>query len=253
MISAVVLVKNQAHALRRCLKSLAWCQEIIVIDDNSTDESAKVAMEMNAKVFKHSLNNDFSLQRNYALSKVRQDWAFFVDADEVVSKELAQEIYQQTTQFLSPFNGFFVKRTDYMWERRIKFGEAGAHKFLRIARVEKGKWAGKVHEVWEVSGSKAELKNSLKHFPHPSVKEFLAEVNYYSTLRAEELYAKKVKSSFLQILLMPPGKFLYNYIVRLGFLDGMPGIIIAIMMSLHSFLARGKLWQLNLIKKDGFS
>lgn len=253
MISAVVLVKNQADVLERCLKSLSWCQEIVVIDDNSSDESAKIAQDLNAKVFKHSLNNDFSRQRNYALGKVTQDWVFFVDADEVVSKELAQEVYQQTTQFLSPFNGFFLKRTDYMWGRKIRFGEAGSHKFLRIARVEKGKWVGKVHEVWEVSGSKSELKNPLKHFPHPNVKEFLAEINYYSTLRAEDLYARRVQSSFWRILLMPPGKFVYNYIFRLGFLDGMPGIIIAIMMSMHSFLVRGKLWQLNLIKKDGFS
>lgn len=253
MISGVILVKDQVDVLERCIKSLLWCQEIIVIDDNSSDGSGELAKKLGAKVYKRSLNNNFSEQRNFALKKVTQDWALFIDADEVVTKNLSEEIYQQTSQFLTPFNGFFIKRVDFLWGRRMRFGEVSDSVFMRLARVEKGDWKGQVHEVWDVQGGKSTLKNVIEHYPHPSITEFLSEINYYSTLRAQDLYKSCSTIPFWQIIFYPPGKFFYNYVLRLGFLDGVQGIILALMMSMHSFLVRGKLWQLNLTKKSAFS
>jgi hypothetical protein len=135
----------------------------------------------------------------------------------------------------------------------MRFGEVGDTVFMRLARVEKGEWKGQVHEIWDVQGDKSTLKNVLEHYPHPSVAEFLSEINYYSSLRAQDLYKSGNTSSFWQIILYPPGKFMLNYIVRLGFLDGIQGMVLALMMSMHSFLVRGKLWQLSLTKKTAFS
>ncbi|MEK7605469.1 MAG: glycosyltransferase family 2 protein [Patescibacteria group bacterium] len=250
MISAVVLVKNQEGQLKDCLDSLKWCDEIVVIDDDSTDYSVEVAKNMGAKVYTRSLRGNFSQQRNYALEKVKNDWVLFVDADERVSPELSEEIYQQTSQFLTSVNGFLIPRVDYLWGRRLRFGETKSSKFLRLARKDKGEWVGQVHEQWKVIGNTATFKNSLSHYPHQTIREFLSEINFYSTLRAQELHSQKKSVTKLEILLYPLGKLFYNYFLRLGFLDGVPGLLVCFMMSFHSFLVRGKLWQLNQRKKD---
>lgn len=245
MISAVVLVKNQQTQLRECLESLKWCEEIVVVDDGSTDKSVEVAKEFGAKVYNHSLGGDFSQQRNYALEKVKNDWVFFIDADEKVSKELAEEIYQQTSQFLTAVNGFYIPRKDYLWGRKLRFGEVGTIKLLRLARKDKGSWLGQVHEQWKVIGNIGTFQNSLEHYPHQSVREFLSEINFYSNLRAKELYSQKQSSGWFEVLTYPVGKFLYTYFLKFGFIDGVPGLMLCLMMSFHSFLVRSKLWQLG--------
>ena len=92
MISAVVLAKNEQKSLAMCLKSLSFCDEILVVDDYSTDNTVEVAKKQNAKVIEHSLNNNFGAQRNFAIEKVNNDWILFIDADETVTQELRNEI-----------------------------------------------------------------------------------------------------------------------------------------------------------------
>lgn len=245
MISGIVVVKDQAEQLGKCLASLSFCDEILVIDDYSSDNSVEVAEKAGAKVYKHRLQRDFAAQRNFGLEKAKNDWVLFIDADEVVSEELATELYQLTSQFLTEVNGYYLKRDDYMWGRKLRFGDAGRTNLLRLAKKSKGKWTGRVHETWDIVGETATLAHPLYHYPHATVKEFLKEINFYSSLRAEELSEKKATVSKLSIIGYPLGKFLQNYVVKLGFLDGTAGIISALMMSFHSFLVRGKLWQLR--------
>ena len=166
-----------------------------------------------------------------------------MDADERVSSSLAFEI-SNAIIFSSEFNGFYIKRRDVMWKKELKYGESGNMHLLRLGKKGVGKWEGKVHEEWEVKGNIGKLKNPIMHFPHKTFQEFLKEINFYTTVRAEELYKKGAKANFLSILLYPLGKFLFNFLLKLGFIDGMPGLIVALAMSFHSFLVRGKLWLL---------
>lgn len=244
MISAVVLTKNEEKTIRRCLTSLQWCDEVIVIDDFSSDSTVEIAKKLKATVYQHALDGDFAQQRNFALTKANNDWVLFVDADEVVSKELADEMYQQTSQFLTNANGFLVHREDVLWGKVLRYGEVGDITLVRLARQGKGEWVGQVHETWQITPPLVTLKIPLQHYPHQSVAEFLSEINTYSSLRAQELFAQKRRTIFLEILLYPLGKFLVNFFVKQGFRDGIPGLIVASMMSFHSFLVRGKLWQL---------
>ena len=122
-------------------------------------------------------------------------------------------------------------------------GEIGDKKLLRIGKKGKGEWVGSVHEEWRIFGEVGTFQNELSHYPHQTVREFLSEINRYSTIRAKELHDKNIKYPVISTLLYPLGKFLLNYIVKRGFQDGVPGMIVALMMSFHSFLVRGKLWQ----------
>lgn len=250
MISAVILTKNEEANISDCIKSVSWCDEVIVVDDNSEDRTVELAKKLNANVYVHSINNDFSTQRNFGLSKANGEWVLFVDADERVSDALAFEIsniaHQITDQSLSKYSGFYVKRSDFMWGRKLRFGETGKVVLLRIAKKNSGRWEGKVHENWEVKGHLGKLKNPIIHFPHKTLQEFLKEINFYTTIRAEELYKKDGKANFISVLMYPLGKFILNCILRRGFLDGIPGLIVALTMSFHSFLVRGKLWLLGI-------
>ncbi|HUD44035.1 MAG TPA: glycosyltransferase family 2 protein [Patescibacteria group bacterium] len=244
-ISAVVITKNEEKNIARCLGSLRWCDEIIVIDDNSTDKTVDTAKRNGATVYIHDSRSDFSQQRNFGLGKANGNWILFVDSDEIVSLSLQYEITNLISDQFNPFDGFLIKRIDEMWGKKLQYGETGNIFLLRLAKKNAGKWAGKVHETWEVKGKIGKLQNSLLHFPHPKVADFLQKVNYYSSLRAMELYEKKVKVSAWQIVFYPKAKFIYNYFFKLGFLDGARGLIVALMMSFHSFLVRSKLWVLN--------
>jgi glycosyltransferase involved in cell wall biosynthesis len=240
MISAVVLTKNEEKNLPQCLESLKWCNEIVVIDDNSTDKTPEIAKKFGAKVFTHLLTNNFAQQRNFALRQAKSEWVLFIDADELVSPELKKEIQEETKT--NQYDGFYLKRQDFWGGRSLRHGETARVKLLRLGKRNAGRWEREVHETWEIKGKIGELKNPLWHYPHQTLGEFIEHINFHSTLHAQVLKREGVKPSFLRLIFNPLGKFIQNYFFRLGFLDGTPGIIVALMMSFHSFLARAKLY-----------
>jgi glycosyltransferase involved in cell wall biosynthesis len=246
MISAIILARNEEKNIGNCIKSVEWCDEIVVIDDYSTDKTVEIAKKYKTKIYRNSLNGNFSKQRNFALSKAMSDWVLFVDSDEVVSDALAFEISNAITlrdQNMNGFNGFYLRRVDCMWGRKLEHGE-GSINLIRLAKKKSGAWKGAIHETWEIKPSVGKLNNPLFHYPHKTVAKFLNEINFYTDLRATELKNKNANPFVCNIFIYPAAKFIVNYILRLGFLDGIQGYIIAIIMSFHSFLVRSKLWLL---------
>ena len=240
MITAVVLTHNDEAILPRCLKSLSWCDEIIVIDDESTDGTINIVKKFGAKVFIHPLHDDFASQRNFGLEKARGEWVLFVDSDEVVSEELAKEIQEGICEN----NGYLIKRKDFWGGTWLTHGEMGNIKLLRLAKKDAGKWEQPVHEEWKIAGNVGTLGHTLLHYPHQNVAQFLDEINRYSGIYARYLHSRGVKEPAWHIVGKPLAKFIVSYVWRLGFLDGTAGIVVAFMMSFHSFLVRAKLWKL---------
>lgn len=243
-ISAVILTKNEENNIIDCIESLSWCDEIIVIDDNSSDRTVALARRKNVTVITHSLEDNYAQQRNFGLSQAHGEWVVFIDADERVSLSLQYEILSHVTDPMNQNKGYSLRRLDTMWGKKLTHGEVGSTKLLRIARKDSGKWVGNVHERWVIKGTALLLQHPLDHFPHQSSKEFISEINRYSTIRARELFDKNVRVSFFLILFYPIGKFIYTYFFLRGFLDGVRGLLVAIFMSFHSFLVRSKLWLL---------
>ncbi len=246
MISAVILSHNDQNTLPKALASVAWCDEIIVIDDESTDQTPQVAKKGGAAVYNHALGDDFAAQRNFALSKAKGEWVLFVDSDEVVSDALAEEIRRAIE---NPDNreilGYYLSRRDALWGRELRYGETAHIRLLRLAKRKAGVWIRPVHEIWDVKGPTKTLAQPLVHFPHQDVAQFIKEIDRYSSLNARLLHAQGVRSSIVQIIGYPLAKFFFNYFLRLGFLDGVPGALVAFMMSFHSFLTRSKLYLLK--------
>jgi glycosyltransferase involved in cell wall biosynthesis len=241
IISAVILTKNEEGNIERCLRSLEFCSEIIVVDDHSVDKTVKLAKRHGAIVYQRLLSGDFSKQRNFGLKKAKGKWILFVDADERISKILRNEIKKNVGEDKG-LNGFYFRRHDYFLGKRLKYGEIGSLRLLRLAKKGSGEWKRAVHEVWDIAGSVGELTNPIIHYPHQSLGEFIDHIKQFSSRHAEEHYQEKKKSSLFKIIFWPLLKFIRNYFFRLGFLDGGIGFVYSMMMSLHSYLAWGKLW-----------
>ncbi len=243
-LTVAILTRNEEENIIDCIDNVKSLGSIIIVDDNSSDhtlDAIKALKDSKIKIFKRELD-DFSSQRNFALEKTETDWVLFVDADERVGESLKKEI-EKVLKTESKVDGYKLKRVDIFGGRKLEHGETKNIQLVRLGKKSSGKWKGKVHEVWDVKNVSS-LSGEIMHSPHPRIGQFLSEINYYSTLRAEELYEQRVKVNFLSILAYPSGKFVYNYFLKLGFLDGTPGLVMSIFMSFHSFLVRGKLFLL---------
>lgn len=242
MITAIVLAKNEEKNIATCLHALSFCDAVVVVDDFSTDNTAKIAKKMGATVFQHALNGDFAAQHNWVLSQIKSHWVLFVDADEYVSGALAREIKSAIEKI--EYKGFYIRRVDKLWKKVLRHGDVGNAKVLRLARPGAGKWVGRVHEKWQIEGKVGELSNHLEHTPHPTLVEFLHHINDYSTIRAQEFFDAGRKTSLFEIVCGPVWRFFQAYILKLGFLDGTAGFIHAMVMALYMFLVAGKLYLL---------
>jgi len=220
-LTAVIITTDQTKALPTA-KSCAFADQVITIVEPQI--------------------TNFAATRNRALKEVTTDWALFIDDDEFVTADLAQEI---KNAIKSPrYNGYFLKRLDTFLGRTLRHGENGRNRFLRLARRQSGQFKRPVHEVWLVKGKVGVLRYPLLHNPHDDLRGFIAKINHYSTLEAQFRFEQGVHSSLFRLAIYPPAKFIKNYFFNLGFLDGVPGTIMALMMSLHSFLTWTKLYLL---------
>ncbi|MFA4826888.1 MAG: glycosyltransferase family 2 protein [Candidatus Shapirobacteria bacterium] len=248
-ISLLLLTHNSSLDLTKHFGWLKDCQaidEIVVVDDNSTDNTKKIVdgfqtKKRSIKFFSRGLENDFSAQRNFALSKTKNDWVLWLDPDEQPEEKLIRFLGNIDT---SLYNYAFKRPLVYL-NNILTHGESFNVYITRLFNKNHGQFAGLVHETWQSSKPVVQKDLSILHYSIPNLKAFLEKINFYSTLRAQELFNQKVKTNLFQIIFYPKAKFIQNYIFRLGFLDFTPGIIIALCMSFHSFLVRSKLWHLS--------
>jgi len=250
MISAVVLTKNEEENIEKCLRTLRFCNEIVVIDDNSNDHTRDIAKKLGAEIYKRDMDMDYAAQSNYGMEKAKNKWVLFVDADERISNELADEITEAVGY--EGVSGFLLRRIDYMWGKWLTHGEVGSNRFMRLVRKRSGKWVRRVHPRFEIRGKTLNLKNPILHYPHPSVKEFIAKVDKWSTWHALANSEEGKKATISKVVLMPIGHFIRNFILNLGFLDGIRGLIFAFVMSFHSYLAWSKLLLLQRVGAVSF-
>ena len=222
-LSAVILTNKKPKDIKRTSDSVVFADEVILISDRSGGL------------------NDFSSQRNIGLAKAKGDWVLFVDDDEIVTPALAKEI---NTAISNPkYTGYYLKRLDRYFGQTLRHGETGNIKIIRLARKDAGRFVRPVHEVWQVAGRVGELKNPLFHDRLELVTPFLARIAFYGPLDAKTLISEGKPFSYWRLLVNPPAKFIYNYKIKLGFLDGYLGLFQAYLMSVQSLSVRVFQWQ----------
>jgi len=244
-LSAVVLTRDEEAEIGECLRSLAFCDEIVVVDSGSTDRTVEIAHAAGCRILHHPLV-DFAESRNLGLRAARGDWVLFVDADERVSAELQHEIRSRIAGGgAEPPAGFSLLRMEWLCGSWLHHGESLRVPMLRLARRDAGEWHGRVHECWRVSGRVDRLEHPLHHYSHRTLEDFVHRVNRYSTLGAADRYERGVRAHVWHLVAYPAGKFIQDYVVQLGFLDGAMGLAAAGVMSFHSFLIRANLLMLS--------
>ena len=182
---------------------------------------------------------DFAIARNQAMAKAKTGWILFVDSDEKVTEKLEAEIKEAIKN--KRFN-YQLKRTDTFEGKILSHGETANVRLIRLIQKGSGHWQGKVHETFVSKLPVKTLTRPLKHERRVTFTNLFERLNFYSDLRAKELFDKGDSFSTLQLLFWPKLKFVHNYFLRLGFLDGIPGLMMAYLMSLHSLMVRVKLY-----------
>lgn len=248
-VSLILLTKNESKNLENNFEWLDSCptiNEIIIIDDKSTDNTIKIVKSLASKnrsvqIFNRGLNGDFSTQRNFAVSKTKNNWILWLDADEQPSKKLILFLKNINK---CKYKNYSFKRQDVFLNHQLKYGETAYLNFTRLFNKNYGRFIGQVHEIWESPKSVHQTELIIKHTPHSTLNSCIEKINFYSTIRAQELFDQKITTNLFEIIFFPIGKFFQNYFFRFGFLDGTPGIIMALCMSFHVFLSKSKLWHL---------
>lgn len=242
-LAAVVLAKDVANHIGPCLESVSFAGQTAVISDPGPDDGTKeLARGAGAQVIERAFDN-FAGQRNAALDMVDAEWLFFVDADERVTPELAEEI--QTVLSSGPAaSGFRVPRVSFYLGRWIRTTDWYPDPQLRLYDRRAARWVGDyVHEHVEVRGACARLRHDLQHLPYRDISHHLQTMDRYTTLAARQMQAEGRRVGAAGLLARPAGAFLRNYLLRSGWRDGTVGLAVSLLNSYYVFLKFAKLWE----------
>lgn len=244
-LSVCVICFNEEHTIRRCLESSSWADEIIVVDSMSEDKTVEIASQCTDKVFQRPWTG-YVDQKNFALTKAHGDWIVSVDADEEITSALHHEILTEISK-PNAKDGYLIPRRSFYQGRWINHSGFYPDKQLRLFKRERGLWTGgRVHEKVDIEGTIGELKNDLLHYPYKGViSGQLRTVNDFSTFIAEDMYEKGKRYHLSLLLVRPLFKFIEVYLLKLGLLDGLAGLIIAITSAYAMFVRYVKLREIE--------
>lgn len=245
-ISAFVICLNEERNIRRCLESLAWCNELIVIDSGSTDKTLEICDELGVKVLFNPWSG-YRDQKQFGLNQCSNEWCLSLDADEVVSSELAQEIPMVlSASGNSAVNGFELLRVVFHLGRWWRKGGWYPEYRLRLVRKDKTVWGGDdPHDHAIVAGETRRLRGELLHYTHTDLADQIRSMNNFSSIAARSIIAKGGRFSLLKLLANPVARFLKFYFLRKGYREGMPGFIVAVLEGYYAFLKYAKVWELR--------
>lgn len=226
MLSVIIITKNEASHIGRCLESVSWADEIIVLDSGSTDNTVELCRFYTDKVFTTDWPG-FGLQKQRALDKAQGDWVLSIDADEVVTSELRVEIEQALQQ--RQFHGYEIPRLSSYCGRQMRHGGWWPDYVLRLFRRDYGQFTDAVvHESIIIQGQVGRVNSPLLHDAFVNLDEVLHKVNCYSSLGAALLYKRGVRSSLSKAILKGLWTFIRTYWIKAAILDGRQGLMLSI-------------------------
>jgi glycosyltransferase involved in cell wall biosynthesis len=243
-LSVTVIAKNEAADIGGALTSVAWADEIVVVDSESTDETVAIARRHTDRVVVRAWPG-YVDQKNYAASIARHDWILSLDADERVTPSLADEI--RTRLVAAPREAAFrIPRVTWHLGQWIRTTDWFPDHQLRLYDRQSARWTGRyVHEAVTVRGSIGTLTGELQHYAYRDIADHLETIDRYTTYAARQMHEEGRRAGLLQIAGHPPLAFLRNYLAHGGIRDGVPGFIISALNAYYVFLKFAKLWELE--------
>ena len=248
-VSAIVIAKNAQELIQDCLDSLSWAYEIILIDTGSTDKTKEIASNFGAKIVKAE-KKGFSYWRNLGAKEAQGDWLLYVDTDERVTPALRKEIVA-TVKRLSTLNAYAIPRKNILLGRPMRWGGWWPDYVLRLIRKDSlVGWKGELHEQPEIKGKVGKLKYPLMHISHRSLEEMVDKTNEWSEIEAKLLFESgHPQMAWWRFISVAAREFWYRGVLKLGFLDGVVGVIEIIYQMFSRMITYAKLWEMQKTKK----
>ena len=242
-LTVTVITRNEAANIAKALESVRWADEIVVVDSESTDDTVSIARRYTEHVIVRPWPG-YVDQKNFAAAQASHDWILSLDADERVSPELAEEVRALMAAAPS-FAGYRVPRVSFHFGRWIRSTDWYPDYQLRVYDRRRASWTGRyVHESVRADGAVGQLRGELQHHPYRDIAHHLQTMDRYTTLAAQQMFEDGRRAGWIEILLLPRLTFFRNYILRGGFRDGMPGLVISSMNAYYVGLKFAKLWEL---------
>lgn len=248
-LSVCIITLNEAARLSRCLASAAFADEILVVDSGSTDATQSIARRAGARVLVRPFDG-YIAQKNFAIRQCRGDWIFILDADEVISAELARELRAIADASLDAgaapaYVAYRAPRLTYYLGRWLRRGWYPDYNMRLMRRGRARLKGGSVHETGAAEGAVGTLLNPIEHYSYRDIGDHVARMNRYAELVARDKYAQGKRSTPGGALLRGVWKFFVLYVLRGAFLEGRAGLAMAALAGVYNFLKYVRLWELN--------
>jgi glycosyltransferase involved in cell wall biosynthesis len=249
-VTAVIITLNEAANIEAALQSVAWADEIIVVDSHSTDDTVAIARRFTGHVVECDWPG-YVAQKNYAASLASHDWILSLDADERVTPALAEEV-RALLGSEPPCTGYRLPRLSFYLGRWIRSTDWYPDYQLRLYDRRRARWTGRyVHESVQADGDVGQLRADLQHIPYRDVSHHLQTIDRYSSLAARQMSEDGLRTGPLRLILHADAAFLRNYLLRGGFRDGTPGLIVSVLNAYYVLLKFVKLWELGQSPEGG--
>jgi glycosyltransferase involved in cell wall biosynthesis len=235
-VSAVLITYNEESVIAETLSKLSWCDEIVIVDSGSTDKTLDICRQFGCRIFSRPFSG-FGDQKKFAVSKAVNDWILCIDADEVLTKALVNEIRHELHQADIRYAAFSVPRTLVFMKKVFRYGKETGSYVTRLFNRTRGNWNNAfVHESVEVNGPVKKLKGKILHYSYHSYNQFLGKINLYSTLGAKKLQHRPVRKSRSLVILAIPFNFFRYYILHRNFMNGYRGFSWSVLNTFYHFI-----------------
>lgn len=246
-LSVVIITKNEERNVARCLESVAWASEVLVLDSGSTDATVEIAQKMGARVVT-DIWRGFGAQKAHAAKLAKNDWILSLDADECATPMLQLEVESEYAM-LEPKTAYSFPRKSFLWGKWIRYGGWSPDTQVRLFNRQHSNWdQASIHEK-VIAEKYASFKNAIEHYVFRDIADQVETNNRYSGLLATKDFLAGKKFSLLKLIFKPIFKFIENYFVKLGFLDGRAGFVIAVNSAHSTFLRWVKIGELSRLPK----
>ena len=242
-LSVIVITFNEERNISACLQSVSWAGEIILVDSQSNDQTVSIARQYTDRIFIREWAG-YGSAKSFALEQANNEWILWVDADERVTQELAEEIQEILMLQASEHSGYEVGRRAYFLGKWIKHCGWYPGYVVRLFRKKSAKFsASNVHEKVEVQGLIGTLRNDLLHFTDDNLFHYVWKLNRYTSLAVEDMIRSNRTVSLYDLIVRPPFIFMKMYVLRFGFLDGMHGLALSLLSASYVFVKYAKTWE----------
>ena len=243
-VTAVVIARNAEATIHNCIRALAFCGRIIVGENNSQDHTIEQARAAGAEV-QAIVWQGYGTTKNTLMAQIREGWILSIDADEIVTSGLAEEIREATAQEAGP-GAYEIARRNYFLGREIKHGGWGSDWQLRLFRAGLGRFEERrVHEALRVKGRAGRLKQVMEHYSYAGLEDYLRRLNHYTGLAARERMELGKDGSWIRLVGDPVWTFIKMYIFKSGWRDGFPGYALSVLSALNTLVKHAKHWELH--------